>query len=162
MNFPIVSLFFSSLPPHSFSTCFPLSFYHNGLFQFAEVNALQRDVEVRSYAIKQMIRKRIQDRCYVRRHTEEEPERGKEEKEEADKGRAAEQASRGSAPHEIRRFARKLDVISRQLGTEHTRVRARERTHILPIHTYIRTQARVYTHLTRLPIHIRRPLINVR
>jgi len=47
--------------------------------------------------------------------------------------RAAEQASRGSAPHEIRRFARKLDVISRQLGTEHTqgsvRARARSRTY---------------------------------
>jgi len=46
-------------------------------------------------------------------------QRAEEEGEER-AGRIAEQANRGSAPHEIRRFARKLDVISRQLGTEHT------------------------------------------
>lgn len=58
-----------------------------------------------------------------------------------DEERAAEQASRGSAPHEIQRFARKLDVISRQLGTEHTQACAR----VLCSRTYTHTIAHVPT-----------------
>lgn len=69
-------------------------------------------------------------------------------------GRTAKQANRGSAPHEIRRFARKLDVISRQLGTEHTQACAH-------VHMYTLAHSHLYIHV-HIHTHVYQPLINVR
>lgn len=84
--------------------------------------------------------------CVERRKQETETEK------QGDEERAAEQASRGSAPHEIQRFARKLDVISRQLGTEHTQACARVLCSRTGTHTIAHVPTTYKREMRTLPI----------